>query len=325
MKLGLYSITYLGVWYRGPALTLFELIDRVRDFGYTGVEIDGKRPHGNPLDVSPQVSHQVRQYAQDAGIDIYAVAANNDFSSPIPEHRESQLAYTRELIRMAAHLRASTVRLFGAWPGVTQSGNGSCYDLAQKVWETEHTDFSPEQTWDSIRSGLIECCGWAADAGLTLALQNHPPVINNCDSMLKMIAEVRSPVLKACYDAPLARKQGETPATMRQTCRKLDGVQSLTHFGGEYEEGPDGKIIGWVRNRDGSLHREDFYTAFTQGMMDIAYEGYTGYELCHPLPKVDGLTAGIDFVDRNARLAAQYMRQIIAESKASARVAAEAN
>jgi sugar phosphate isomerase/epimerase len=50
MKLGLYSITYLGMWYRGEALSLADLIKRARQFGYDGVEIDGKRPHGNPLD-----------------------------------------------------------------------------------------------------------------------------------------------------------------------------------------------------------------------------------------------------------------------------------
>ena len=50
MKIGLYSITYLGCWYRGEALTLPELIRTAKKFGYDGVEIDGKRPHGNPLD-----------------------------------------------------------------------------------------------------------------------------------------------------------------------------------------------------------------------------------------------------------------------------------
>ena len=50
MKIGLYSITYLGCWYRGEALTLPELVRTAKEFGYDGVEIDGKRPHGNPLD-----------------------------------------------------------------------------------------------------------------------------------------------------------------------------------------------------------------------------------------------------------------------------------
>ena len=135
--------------------------------------------------------------------------------------------------------------------------------------------------------------------------------------MLKMIREIDMPVLKACYDAPLARRQGETAATMRETCHKIRNLQALTHFGGEYEEGPGGEVIGCVRNPDGSLQREDFYRLFTAGMIDIGYLGYTGYELCHPLPKVNGVTVGLDFVDRNARLAAQYMQRIIAEATAS--------
>jgi len=51
LKVGLYSITYLGVWYRGDALTLEQVIDRAKRYGYQGVEIDGKRPHGDPLDM----------------------------------------------------------------------------------------------------------------------------------------------------------------------------------------------------------------------------------------------------------------------------------
>ena len=43
MKLGLYSITYLGLWYRGEALTLPEMIVKAKEFGYDGIEIDGKR------------------------------------------------------------------------------------------------------------------------------------------------------------------------------------------------------------------------------------------------------------------------------------------
>ena len=50
IKIGLYSITYGGVWYRGDALTVEQVIGRAKKFGYQGVEIDGKRPHGNPLD-----------------------------------------------------------------------------------------------------------------------------------------------------------------------------------------------------------------------------------------------------------------------------------
>src|SRR5947208_5241544 len=121
MKLGLYTVTYLGLWCRGAALTLEQIIERARSYGYAGIEIDGKRPHGNPLDLPARRCLELRRRADESGVEIYAVAANNDFSSPIPEHRECQLAYVRELIRMTADLGAPVLRLFAAWPGVTQS------------------------------------------------------------------------------------------------------------------------------------------------------------------------------------------------------------
>ena len=199
IKIGLYSITYLGVWYRGAALTLEQVIARAREYGYAGIEIDGKRPHGNPIDLAPARCRDVRRIAEDAGIEIYAIAANNDFSSPIPEHRESQLAYVRDLVRMAADAGAPVLRVFAAWPGVTlanRSEDAGRYDIARRIWAATHEAFGVEQTWERCRGGLIEVARWAADHGVTLALQNHPPVIENVADMLRMIAEVGSPSLK---------------------------------------------------------------------------------------------------------------------------------
>ena len=309
MKLGLYSITYLGVWYRGPALTLEELIDRARQYGYAGVEIDGKRPHGNPLDLPASRCRDLRARALDAGIELYAVAANNDFTSPIPEHRESQLAYVRELIRMTADLGAPTLRVFAAWPGITMTPDGGRYTAARRVWREAHLDLSAEETWAFCRDGLIEAARWAGDSGVTLALQNHPPVTNTPGDMLRMIREVASPHLKACLDAPLAAQQGVT--SMRDAARDVGPLQVLSHFGGEYERQPDGTVRGLIREPDMTLTPENYYADFAQGMRDIGYDGFVGYELCHPLPLVDGQPVGIEFADRNAELAAEYLRAII--------------
>jgi len=148
IKIGLYSITYGGVWYRGDALSVEQVIGRARKFGYEGIEIDGKRPHGNPLDMPKARCQNIRKLASDQGIEIYAVAGNNDFSSPIPEHRESQLVYLRELMRMTSDLGAKVVRVFLGWPGVTLlPEGGGRYDIAQAVWKAEHQGFSDEQTW----------------------------------------------------------------------------------------------------------------------------------------------------------------------------------
>jgi len=133
----------------------------------------------------------IRKLAGDQGIEIYAVAANNDFSSPVPEHRESQLLFVRELLRMSSELGAKVVRMFLAWPGVTLlPEGGGRYDIAQAIWKAEHKDFSAEQTWAWCREGMIEAAKLAGDFGITLALQNHPPVIDRgYMDMLRMIRE----------------------------------------------------------------------------------------------------------------------------------------
>jgi sugar phosphate isomerase/epimerase len=320
MKIGLYSITYLGLWYDGPALTLTELIDRAKRFGYDGVEIDGKAPHGNPGDLPPERCREVRAKALGEGVEIYAVAANNDFSSPVDEHRESQMLFVRNLLRMSADLGASTLRIFAAWPGVCRTVRGGSYSAAEKVWADTHSGVPGEQTWDRCRKCLIECARWASDAGIVLALQNHPEVINHYSDLMRMIRQVDSPALKACLDAPLARRQGVTD--MREAARAVGAFQVLTHFGGEYEEGPDGQVIGYVRSRTGAITEQDFYGNFTAGMLGIGYEGYTGYELCHPLPLVNHKPAGIDFVDKNAGLAARFMRNVVAAQMQNAAASA---
>lgn len=305
IKIGLYSITYGGVWYRGDALSTEQVIQRARKFGYQGVEIDGKRPHGNPLDMPKARCQQLGKMAADLGLEIYAVAGNNDFSSPIPEHRESQLVYLRELMRMTTDLGAKVVRVFLGWPGVTlKPEGGGRYDIAQAVWKAEHKDFTDEQTWAWCRQGLVESSRLAGDFGITLALQNHPPVINKgYIDVLKMVKEVGSPHLKVCFDARLEHSLDE--AAVRKGLNEAGALQTLWHYGGEYDKGANGI----------TLKGDEKALAEVLGLLDIGYKGWAGFELCHPLPVVNGQTVGIDFVDKNAQLALEYLRGIIAEAK----------
>jgi sugar phosphate isomerase/epimerase len=226
--------------------------------------------------------------------------------------------YVRDLIRMASDLGAPIVRVFAAWPGITLGDDCGRYDIARRLWAATHEEFGRDRAWDRCRSGLVEAAKWASEYGIVLALQNHPPITDNGNDMLRMIREVDSPSLKACLDAPLAKKQEVTD--MRRAVGEVGLLQVLSHFGGEYDQQADGPVEGYVRQSDASLVPEDFYADFVRGMLDINYQGYIGYELCHPLPKVDGRLVGIDFADKNARLAAAYLRAIIAGAQQVAAV-----
>ena len=302
IKPGLYSINYLGLWYRGDALTLEQVVQRAKQFGYEGVEIDGKRPHGDPLAMPRNRCRELRQFASDQGIEIYAVAANNDFSSPMPEFREAQLVYVRELIRMSADLGAKLLRVFLAWPGVTTvPEGGGRYDIARRVWAETHKEFSAERTWAWCREGMTEAARYAGDYGVTLALQNHAPVIKGYRDVLRMVREVGSPNLKVCFDARLEHEM--TPQDVVRASREIGPLQVLSHYGNEYTE-VDGLIV---------LKEDELITAQVAGLLEIGYQGYLGFELCHPLPVVNGRLVGIDFADKNAKLAARSLRETIAE------------
>jgi sugar phosphate isomerase/epimerase len=298
LKVGLYSITFLGIWYRGEALALPELVRTARKYGYDGIEIDGKRPHGNPLDWPRGRCRELASLADGEGIEIFGVAANNDFSSPFPETREAHVCYVRDLIRMTADLGARTLRVFLAWPGVTTHPQLARYTISRELWPVIHKEFSAEEIWNWCRDGLVECTRYAGEAGVTLALQNHAPVIRDHRDVLRMVKEVGSPHLKVSLDAPIM--PDKSPAAIREAAQAIGPLQVLSHFGGDYERGGDGAAKG-----------EPFYRDFVRAMREIGYKGYMSYELCHPLPVVDGQTVGIDYAHTSARLAAEFMRGLI--------------
>lgn len=279
-KVGLYSITFLGVWYQGDALTLDEMIIKARELGYDGIEIDGKRPHGNPLDMPTDRCRELKAKTEDNGLEIYAVSANNDFSSPIPEHRECQLVYLRELMRMTSDLGVKPLRVFLGWTGVTLHPTGGRYDIARDIWQYTHRQFEPGQVWDRCRESLIESAKYAGDYAVTLVLQNHKPVIKDWKDMMRMIREVDSPNLKACLDAPIM--EDKSAENMMEAAHAAGDLQVLTHFGGEFGKDASGKIV-------------DIYS----------------YELCHPLPMVNGEKVGIDYVEKCAGLACEMMKGLV--------------
>jgi sugar phosphate isomerase/epimerase len=253
---------------------------------------------------------------------IGAVSANNDFSSPIPEQRESQLADVKDLIRMTSDMNGKSLRVFFAWPGVTQNvGGGSRYDIAQDAWAFVHKNFSDEQTWDWCREGLGEAAKIAGDYGVTLALQNHKPVLKTYHDAIRMVKEVNSPYLKLCLDAPIM--ENHDPAYLRQAVMDAGSLVVHSHYGGEFvRQQPNGPILrpaitgtfGGGYERKG-YEKEDIYLPFFKALLETGYHGYIGYELCHPLPIVNGELVGMDFVDSNTQLGLEYIKGVIGQAK----------
>jgi sugar phosphate isomerase/epimerase len=303
MKLAIYSVTYAGLWYRGRALSLEELINKAAELGYEGIEIEGKRPHGLPIDYSKEKREQIRKLAEEKGVKIIGVAAVNNFVSPVPERRESEIVMVGELIKLAHNLGAKIVRIFADWRGVIIRNGLSAYDIARD--DRYQYPSTRLERWNWCKECIKDVAKIAKDYNITLALQNHKPLIRNYKDMLDMVQEVDSDYVKCCLDAPLLNSQEDSYVT--EAVRKVGKLQVLSHFGGEFDRQSNGKVT--LRDL-----RPDYdvvnYPAFVKALKEIRYKDYLSYELCHPFIPRNHEWGTLEGVEEQIKLAREYMQNL---------------
>ncbi|MCX6256165.1 MAG: sugar phosphate isomerase/epimerase [Bacteroidia bacterium] len=313
IKLGLYSISYGGIWYKGAVLSFDELCRRAKEYGFNGVELDNKRPMGNPLDLDQRKREEMHNSLAKYGLEIPCVAANNDFSSPIPEHRDCQLLMVRETAKLAKDLGAKVVRLFAAWTGVPihegigtydfVHGHDGYYTFLRQYPYATHLD-----RWNFVKECLSEAAKMGEENGVIMALQNHAPLIRHWKDTYDLVKEVNSPWLKICLDLPIFENLDKEYVT--NAVRTVGDLQVHSHFGGEYYR-DENKVIRqkMLESRFGESQPD--YAHYIGLMNEIGYNGYFTFELCHPVLNADHTRAGIEYVHEQVNLAREFMGNII--------------
>jgi sugar phosphate isomerase/epimerase len=312
IKLGLYSITYGGIWYKGEALTFDELCKYAKEYGFDGVELDNKRPMGNPMDIDQHKRDEYRNSLVKYGLEIPCVAANNDFSSPVPEHRDCQLLMVRETARLAKDLGAKVVRLFAAWPGVVIHNGIGTYELTRGDQFYTFQRQYPFSTWydryNFVKGCLKEAAKMGEEFGVVMALQNHEPLIRSWKDSYDLVKEINSPWLKICLDLPIFENlENEYVAN---AVRTVGDLQVHSHFGGEYYRDKDGKVKPVVLYYYANGMIPD-YSHYISLMNEIGYKGYFTFELCHQVLNKDHTEGGIEYVHEQVKLAREYMSNIV--------------
>lgn len=311
MKVGLYSISYSGTWYNDkPALSVEEVIDKAKQYGYDGVEIDLKRPHGSPIDLDEKRCLEIRTYAREQGIEICGVAANNNFASPVPEQLENELLMVKEQIRVAKQLDAPVLRIFAAWRGITYRDGIATYEVTRRM--SHFYDSLDYEIRLRITKCFRECAKWAEEAGVILALQNHEPIIRSYTDMLDFVRWVDSPNLQCCLDAPNCGLTPEKQSSeyLTEAVRLVGARQMISHANGELKE-EDGKVVMFPYEAHNPVYPN--YRAFIRALKQVGYEGYINYEFCH-MPFYDGKVLGFEYIDRQVELAQRYFRGLIEEA-----------
>ena len=317
MKIGIYSITYRGIWYQGKALDVFSLLRLAKEQGWEAVELDTERPHAAPMDLSPDDRKRLRDLSGELNLPICAISPNSDFSSPSPSHREAMLCYTRECIKMARDLGAPICKIFAAWRGVTLHHGLASYDLTYGQ--------DPYPYWKADRRGFVvdslrELCQFAEDNGVVLALQNHgPDIVNNYRDVLSLIQEVASPVLKASMDLNIDENT-ESAEHARQMVKDSGKLLVHSHVNGEFRRNPDGSVAlaGAGYWDAGFWGRKTAYPAYIKALVESGFEGCVDWEYCHPATE-NGKPAGIEYVHEQTRMALEYLRKLRADASVGSR------
>lgn len=313
MRIGLYSITYRGVWYRGEALDVFSLLRVAKEQGWEGIELDAERPHAAPMDLSADDRKRLRDLAGELQLPICAVSPNCDLSSPVPVQREAMICYVRECIRLTQDLGAPLCKIFAAWRGITLYDGLATYN---DTYGYDQYGFWKGDRWRFVVDSLRELTRVAEDHGVVLAMQNHgPDVVNNYHDVLRLIEAVGSPALKGCLDINI-EPQADSPEHAREMARAAGQLQVHSHMNGEFRRAPDGSVelVAGGYFDDRFWGRQVAYPAYVDALVASGYDGFFNWEFCHPAIE-NGQPAGIEYVHNQTRLALEYLRNLRAQAE----------
>lgn len=278
----LFSVSYSGSWGQ-HALGLIEFFGKAASLGYAAVELGAKRPHLSPLVYASDESlAAVRATAEAAGVEIATIAGYTDFTAgrhaPEVPFVELQLAYVRELSRMARALGAKIVRVFSGY-------------------SPEASDHQTD--WNKCVVALREAAALAADCGVVLGLQNHHDVGVSVEGFEMLLDDVGHANLRAMFDPWSIALHG---ADLYQAARRMAPrmVQTtLADYVRIERYAYQSHLVNYRRLDPPAVRAvplgEGFLDlpAFFAGLREGGFDGYAAYEMCSPL-RGGGSEANLD-------------------------------
>jgi sugar phosphate isomerase/epimerase len=216
---------------------------------------------------------------------------------------------------MAADMDIDIVKVFVAWRGTSHYEGLGTYELGRKLAKIKDLFVTQDQMWRWAKSGIRDVAKWARDYGITIAVQNHPPVIEyGYETTLELVKEIGQENVKLCLDAPLFLDQSENYIHEAVEACKDVGIV-LSHYGSPmFDELPSGEITYERDDYIGGVYTN--YAAFIKELKRIGYDGYLESEECAPVLENHEFQ-GVEVAERHIKAAMKYMKSIISTGKES--------
>jgi sugar phosphate isomerase/epimerase len=151
-----------------PKLTLDDFIDDCAALGLEGTELTS---YYFPQPVTSEYLRRLKQRAFRLGLDISGTAVGNDFCEPPGPKRDEQIDLVKRWVDYAEILGAPVIRIFS---GNTKRGQ------------------SPEEAHRLAVAGIEQCCRYAGEHGVYLALENHGGLTETAEGTLAVVRDVKS-------------------------------------------------------------------------------------------------------------------------------------
>lgn len=169
-KLGLAAYSYRNLLQvKDAPLTLADFIDDCAKMKLHGTELTS---YYFPNPVTPEYLAERKEQCRRLGLEISGTAVGNDFGHPPGEKRTQQLELVKRWVDYSKALGAPVIRIFA---GHVQNG------------------MSPQETHRLIVEGIEECCEYAGQHGVRLALENHGGPTATAEGLLAIVRDVKSP------------------------------------------------------------------------------------------------------------------------------------
>ena len=170
LKLSLAAYSYRQ-WLtaKPPKMDLFKFVDLCADLALDGTELTS---YYFPPDAGPEYFHRLKQHAFTLGLDVSGTSVGNNFCVPEGPEREKQMALMKTWIDNAAELDAPVIRIFA---GTVPRGDSE--------------DAAVTRAIEGIKASLP----YAAQKGVTLALENHGGITATPVQILKLVEAIDAP------------------------------------------------------------------------------------------------------------------------------------
>lgn len=315
MKLSLGSAAYCAYYYRGSSLPLEDVLKRAAQFGYEAVEVFPHRPMAFPMDVGPDRRKKLVDLAGSLGLEFSALEACTNFMISdhiLAQRHDKELLFVKECCKLAQDLNCKIVRILAGWLGYFMQEHWQL-GYSNTAMHSRSIDVSTEddylRQWEFARANIREACEIAADYGVTLALQNHPPLTNCLQDCIDMVDEVSMPNLKMSLDLPLFESQDDE--YVRNSVLRVGQKMVLTHV--EAIKFKQSLVGGYGFEEVVPGDGRENWPAFLKACKEIGYAGYLSYEQCSPIILKGHKVADIDEVDRRFQAGHDYLVRLLSE------------